>query len=184
MRRVRQIASRAIRTLAIIVALISFVAAQVGFPITMRSASASSTSTVSVRPCGCVVSDDCQKCCCCCSKPVEKPKPSPAPAVCCQLEDDAESCPLCREEPSAPKEDEEPTPAQSGADLKWVVGSVLQHCQGVQTAWLGMGAVLPLSADVDVPIDPSAHERVPIMNAIADARCVGPNDPPPRTTSA
>jgi hypothetical protein len=135
-----------------------------------------------VRPCGCVVGDDCAKCCCCCSAPVESPNPAPAPAACCQQEA-TEDCPLCREESPAPKSDEEPAPERDSLQIEWVNASLMQQCQGVQTCWIGIGAVVPPEDDVRVRADPSAYELVPFVSAIAEARSLGPNDPPPRSTS-
>jgi hypothetical protein len=158
------------------VALIGFLTAQVGFPMTVRPA----TVGGSVRPCGCRVTDDSEKCCC-----------SAAPtqvAPCCQPQkveaavDDGlgGECPRCRAKAK-------PTPAEaaseSGPRVTWVVASLLQHCHGVQTNWIALGAVLPPAPDVRVAVDALASERVPLMTFAALLSPAAPTEPPPRTPS-
>jgi hypothetical protein len=166
------------------VALIGFLVAQVGFPMTVRPASGKI-----VRPCGCEVSDESETCCCSaeqasapaatsCQPP--QPETTACPECQAQQANPRDECPLCREQP-------EPKPAELKRDsqtrVTWVIGSLLQRCHGVQTSWITLGAVLPPADHVRIPSDRLLSERIPISSVVALPISVPPNDPPPRLLS-
>ncbi len=156
------------------VALVGFLAAQVGFPMTVRPASESSMASAGhVRPCGCVVTDDCQKCCC--------STKSPAAASCCQpkVVEKPDDCAACQTDKSTPQQDT----SADAVHVEWVIASVMQHCHGVQTCWIALGAVLPPADHVHVQIDPRLLERVHCADAVAFTLSAAPTDPPPRIPS-
>jgi hypothetical protein len=165
------------------VALAGFVTAQVGFPMTVRP-----DGRKHIRPCGCVVADDSEPCCC------TKDNAPAANADCCPAQpDDAtpvgaaeqdkptDACPLCHEKP-------EPTPikprAKTEPGVTWMIGSLVQHCHGVQTSWVTLGAVVPPLESVRVPVDRVACGQVPLLAVAAVPVSLPPNEPPPRSISA
>jgi hypothetical protein len=152
-----------VRCIGVVVALVGFMAAQVGYPVVMSPKADSSTAaTGKVRPCGCVVKDDCEQCCC--TRTEASPK-----ASCCQ--------------PPASKR-----PVESGRDLasqpsvhvEWVIGSLMQHCRGVETSWVVTGAVLPPADYVCVPVDDRLLEHLSCSDDLALPCSSAPVDPPPR----
>jgi hypothetical protein len=150
---------RAARIAGVAVALIGFLAAQVGFPVTVRPASASSHGGGLVRPCGCHVADDCQQCCCGNAKT--------GGASCCH----SSSAPPCCQQKSD---------HGSAARVEWVIASLVQHCRGIQTSWVALGAVLPPTDLVRVPTAPRQPEPVSCPDTTALLRPDAPLDPPPR----
>ncbi len=178
------------RSIGVCVALLGFLAAQIGFPIAMRPTSVSSSATAGqVRPCGCpvaAVADQCQTCCCgpkkavtasCCQSQAAK---KPAVRSCCQTE-------VAKTPDTPDRHEDKPasagTPYTSVVHIEWVIGSLLQSCHGLQTCWIALGAVLPLANHVQVPVDPHLPEWVPFTEAIGFLLCAPPNDPPPRIPS-
>jgi hypothetical protein len=186
-RPLRQLVHRIARSSAVAVTLIGFLTAQIGFPIMVRPASASATTTGGqVRPCGCLVADESQSCCC-------GPTKAPAAKSCCQSHETTKpaiaSC--CQTHDAAPNSGEAgasrsaqtDTERDSTTHVEWVIGSLLQHCHGVQTCWIALGAVLPFTDDAPVSVTPLLPEWVPSTEATAFLRSAPPNDPPPRIPS-
>ena len=156
-RKLRHLTHRAARSAGVAVALIGFLAAQVGFPVTVRPASDSSHGVGQVRPCGCHVADDCQQCCC----------GKTGGASCCQ----SSGAPSCCQHKSG---------HDSATRVAWVISTLVQQCRGVQTGWIALGAVLPPTDLVRVPTAPRLPECVSCPDTTAFLRPDAPLDPPPR----
>ena len=174
-----------LRRAAVVVSLLAYVAAQVGFPVLVSAHS----SSRHVRPCGCVVTDDCQTCCCsakkstasggCCAEPKAEAPSCPA---CCtgqttKTEPDTAGCPECEKSSAAQKNS---TKKDDGARVSWVIGTLSQNCQGLRACWIALGAAVPVPDLALLQVDSCAGERLVSANLHAVPRTISPPIPPPR----
>jgi hypothetical protein len=64
--------------------------------------------------------------------------------------------------------------------VEWVIASLVQHCRGIQTGWVALGAVLPPADLVRVPTSTRQLECLACPDTTAFLRLDAPLDPPPR----
>lgn len=142
--------------LGVAASLCAYLLTAFGFPVYVPRAAKDGQSTASsqvTRPCGCVVDEAAPKACCCCSS---------GGASCCGGE--------------AAK----PPKADAPADVTWVLGEDVLRCQGLSTAWVAAGAVLPPPALDWRPTEFCAD--LPALPAALSVHVLAaPPAPPPRS---
>src|SRR5262245_5388406 len=147
------------RRLCAVVALVAYLAAAIGFPVSAAPRTERPPGPDRKPSCCCPVADGGG--CCCSSGGAEEPP------TCCA----GKGAPADR-----PATDDGPTPG-----VRWVIGAAALKCQGHGTLWISVGSVLPpelpfVWGTYQPPAGPAPSVEVrPVVCAS------GPPTPPPRS---
>jgi hypothetical protein len=190
-------------------ALVSYLAASIGFPLPVPARSfAGQPSSCRHSPCGCPAALHCAGQCCCSSggphesmeQPLsqgqENPRCEPEEtsvsphASCCHPAEPAALKPCCAAkaahrsccQPTSPPPAKSPAPAPPNA-FRWVLGLAAQQCQGHSTLWVSTGTVLPPEPPVTWNPYPACVGWLAAFNSFPLIQTSTPPEPPPRLVS-
>jgi hypothetical protein len=183
-------------------ALVSYLAASIGFPLPVPSRSfAGKPSSCTRSPCGCPTALHCAGHCCCSSggkhgsmeQPLPRCEPEEAPArphascchpaepalkPCCAAKAAHRSC--CQPASRPPAKSPAPAPRNG---FRWVLGLAAQQCHGHSTLWVSVGTVLPPGPPVTWNPYPACIGWLAAFDTFPLIRTSTPPEPPPRWVS-
>ncbi len=197
--------SRHARRLISLLVLIALLAAHVPIPTLAPGKDHSARFPCENRPCGCMSAEQCWSHCCCCTNAEklawarengvtppafvvaaaeneaepETPRSCCAQrATCCAEHDESGGSSCCES-----SKDSEPLVSEGrerdGDEMKFVIGIIAQHCQGLSSHWLSLPWMV---ADSEIPVEPSVLVVTMNVSQVRDVPDIAdcPPTPPPR----
>jgi hypothetical protein len=158
-RRLPNLSARPGRVLVAVIALLSFLAGTVGFPLPVANGPHAAKTPSACRGCGCSESGQLQGSCCC-------SKRAATPACCAG-----------KTAPPAASEDE---PQEQTSTFQWVVGLKAAECRGVGSVWLTLQGTAPPPSAVTWTFEDAPAGWLASSPELPFVVTVLPTVPPPR----